>query len=536
MKHSVRKIRAVLCALCFCMGIGTQTAAAPADPLSFFQEGDVVGFIGDSITHAVYTPVNYVEALYQYYLSRFPERIIEFRNLGTGGYNVKDVLNIYDRDPAFRGINKAVIMLGTNEAILETPAEEYLSNMEELIGRLKGDGLSGTDILIISPPVCDETCSLNFDRNGNKYWTYESRVVEYTHALEGKTAEWGVHFLDIHTPMVELTEDIQAENAKNSLTIDCVHPSTTGQFLIASYILKAQGAENESMSGILVPAEGDVQAFRDEMTDFYRGEKGVCWTWKMKVLPVADTEELQAFREISGPVLDLYQESLRAEGLPGDVSYQVLIGEAELGYYTGAQLAEGIDLSTLAAHPLQMSVQQMEARNREWHQAVLEYRNMWIEEMRHQADYTLEEVQAMYDAWRTRDKELRSEMYAIAQDMAGDTYRAVIIEEGASVEELEQEAERVRKEAEEQARKEAEEQARREAEDRAGKEAKEQAAGTARKLRWLVTGLGALLAAIVLFLAVLAERRFGKKHRKNSSGKDNPRKGNKNKKYKTYRR
>lgn len=540
MKKTVKKLCLVLLMLCFCMRLETQAEAAQGESLTFFQEGDVVGFIGDSITHAVYTPVNYVEALYQYYLSRFPERQVEFRNLGAGGYKVRDVLNIYHRDPAFHGINKAVIMLGTNEAILETPTEEYLGNMAELIDQLKKDGLSGEDILILSPPICDETCSFNFDGNGNKHWTYESRVLEYTHALETKTREWGVHYLDIHTPMAELTEEMQRESNKNSLTIDCIHPSTTAQMLIASYILQAQGADGETLSGIFVPREGEAETLRDETSDFYRGEKGVCFTWKLNTLPVADTEELQAFREFSESGSALLKEPFQVEGLSEEISYRVLMGETELGSYTGTQLSEGIDLSTLETHPLQMSVQQMEARNREWHQAVWEYRNIWIEVMMQRADPSQEEVRAEYEKWRSRDEELRREMYAVAQDLAGDSYRAIVIEEGASVEELEQEAEQARKEAEERARKEAEEQAKREAEEKARKESEEQAARTARRLKWILAGLAALLVIVVLFLAALwtrkTNRKRRRKRRKNPKSGEGHGKSNKNIKNKTYRR
>ena len=118
-------------------------ASASAPELSLYEDGDIVGFIGDSITHVTYSSLSYVEMMDQYYQSCFPGRSVEFRNLGTDGFKAMDVLNIYDQDFAFQGINKAVIMLGTNEAILGISTEEYIKNMEDLVGRLKESGLGG---------------------------------------------------------------------------------------------------------------------------------------------------------------------------------------------------------------------------------------------------------------------------------------------------------------------------------------------------------------------------------------------------------
>ena len=38
-----------------------------------FQKGDVVGFFGDSITHAEYSEINYTHVLYNYYVTHLPK-------------------------------------------------------------------------------------------------------------------------------------------------------------------------------------------------------------------------------------------------------------------------------------------------------------------------------------------------------------------------------------------------------------------------------------------------------------------------------
>ena len=106
--------------LCLLLPQGMPVQAEPLSSASpdFYSNNEVVGFIGDSITYASYTPLSYMDILNLFYLSLFPDRQIEFRNISAGGYKISDILNIYDQDPAFDGLDKAVIMLGTNEAIL----------------------------------------------------------------------------------------------------------------------------------------------------------------------------------------------------------------------------------------------------------------------------------------------------------------------------------------------------------------------------------------------------------------------------------
>lgn len=465
-------------AVCLGIGMGVRAEAAETGCLSFYEDGDVVGCIGDSITHVTYGSMSYVEMLDQYYLSRFPERRIEFRNLGAAGYKAGDILNIYDQDPAFRGIDKAVIMLGTNEAILGYSPEDYIGDMERLIERLKEDGLEGEDILILSPPLCDQNCALNY-RNGRPRWTFEDRLLAYMERLEAEAEKWGIYYLDFHTPMAELTARLQKENAGNTLTTDCVHPDAAGQRLIAYYILQAQGAKGEPLSEISVSDQQEITAVRDEVTDFYRGARGMKWTWRTETLPVAATDDLTAFRALFDEGNVVYRKTLRVVGFSEDALYRVLMGETELGSFTGKELEGGIDFSVLEGYK-QDALRQVYDLEKKRHQAAVAYRNMWIEVMMQRAVYTQEQIQTEYERWRASDERLRSEISAIVAENTEDALCMVIVEEGYSAEELEQEALRA-KESAEQARREAAERARKEARERARKEAAERAGRAAEQ-------------------------------------------------------
>ena len=55
----VKKLALFMCALLLWVGIRARAEAFPQTPLGLYGEGDVVGFIGDSITYASYAPLSY---------------------------------------------------------------------------------------------------------------------------------------------------------------------------------------------------------------------------------------------------------------------------------------------------------------------------------------------------------------------------------------------------------------------------------------------------------------------------------------------
>lgn len=401
---------------------------------SFFEDGDVAGFIGDSITHAEYTSINYVEFLYQYYLSRFPDRKIEFRNLGTASCTVQDVLDIYDRDPAFRGLNRAVILLGMNEALQGISADVYIADMERLIDRLKADGLRDEDILVLAPTPYDQTCALNYDKNGYPYQRSDDRLTEYTKRLQVKAEEWEVRYADLHSPIKELSIEIQKEDGKNTLTRgDCIHPEAVGQLAMAYYILKAQGAGDE-LPGILIPK---VPVKVPE--DFGRNQYGARLGWKPECLPVFAADEFQEFLRINPLAEVLGKEMLCVEGLSEEASYELTIDDIALGDFSGRELAEGINFAELKENPLRKLMEEIDEKSRIRHKLAAEYRSAVYVAADAGTQEAWAELEAAWKDWQSADKALRQEMNKKVQAAAGRTYSVCAVQKGYSKEILEQE-------------------------------------------------------------------------------------------------
>ena len=72
-------------------------AAAPAPQ---FQNGDIVALVGDSITHGR----KWHRYVYEYYLTRFPERQIRFVNQGIAGDSAGGALSRLEWDILYSGL------------------------------------------------------------------------------------------------------------------------------------------------------------------------------------------------------------------------------------------------------------------------------------------------------------------------------------------------------------------------------------------------------------------------------------------------
>ncbi len=446
----------------------------PVAQLPLYEDGDVVAVIGDSITHAKYCDFGYAEMLDLYYQCRFPDRKTEFRNMGAEGYKARDVLNIINQDPCFRGFNKAIIMLGTNEAVLKYSPETYLGDMDALILALKDMGLDGEDILVITPPLCDEKFSVA------PIHRFEDRVLEYIEGLKEKTEEWGTYYLDIHTPMVQLTAEIREENPSATLTTgDAIHPSLTGQLWIAAKILYAQGAEREAF-GIEISKE------------FIHSEKGAAGGVRVCTMPLSVTGQASKFRAVFEQVEALYRDKLVVPGLSEDVSYRVLWDETELGCFTGRELADGVDYASFSVNPFAEWEEQLYTLNRQTHKNTVPYRSAWVEVMMQRASYTKEQAGEMHGNWKKRDDELCGQIEELLHEVINSSHRLIVVEEDYPVEQLLQDCEteagkreearkraeaqaqeRVKKEAKLRAERMSEELIRRESREQAGREAEE---------------------------------------------------------------
>jgi lysophospholipase L1-like esterase len=322
-----------------------------------FDSGDVITFIGDSITHGG----GYHSDIFLFYATRFPEKAFRYYNCGISGDTALDVLRRFDRDIVVYKPNIATVLLGMNDigrehygldktapehlAAREAAFDVYKESMNRLASRLS---VTGYRMIFITPTVYDQTAQL---KSENAFGAEDTlrRCAEFVIELAGK---YGSPVVDFHSVMSRVNHKLQkADPAATVVGEDRTHPGEAGHLLMACEFLRAQQMP-EYVSSVSLDAQ--TGAFTETVN---------CRIEASTVLPAAISFACQEFSlpfpvlEVQKPALDwvpfqqkLNRQMLTVKNLKSGL-YTVRIDEQPVGSWTAAELSQGVNLSGNAATP-----------------------------------------------------------------------------------------------------------------------------------------------------------------------------------------
>ncbi len=225
-----------------------QTAAAPSPPETFpappakieLDEGDTLVFLGDSITHqCLYT--QYVE---DFFYTRFPAKRIRFHNAGVGGAKAWDALERFDRDVADYKPKYVTILLGMNDGRYQPFNQEifdtYQNDMGKVIDRIKKTGAAP---VVMSPTMFDSRAARLRKPNDDsgKLELYNSVLAYYGQWLREVATKNGDSFVDMYSPLNNLTFEQRKTEPRFTMIRDSVHPDPPGQIVMAYSIIEDLG-------------------------------------------------------------------------------------------------------------------------------------------------------------------------------------------------------------------------------------------------------------------------------------------------------
>lgn len=337
---------ALLCIIAVA-ALAAPLAAEPATAPQF-QNGDVVAVIGDSITHGR----KYHRYLYEYYLTRFPERQIRFVNQGIAGDSAGGGLARLQWDILPWHPNAASIMFGMNDIGRgfygkANPDEATLTNrkraldyhresMDKLAQALIDNGCG--KLIFVTPSPYDDTAEMAME---NLFGCNDAlaQCGEYGKEL---AAKYKAGVVDVHGPMTALNLEHQKTDPKFTLIgPDRVHPGDVGMMVMAYYYLRAQGVP-ALVSRVSI--NGDkADAVNAQVTGLKAGNQGIEFDCLEKALPwpiEASAKDALALVPLEA---DLDQEQLAVTLPAGD--YKLLIDGQEVGQYSAEALKSGINLA-----------------------------------------------------------------------------------------------------------------------------------------------------------------------------------------------
>ncbi|MEO8426168.1 MAG: GDSL-type esterase/lipase family protein [Verrucomicrobiota bacterium] len=239
--------------------VANLVAGAKADFLPGVRR---VVFLGDSITYSG----QYIEYLEAYTVSRFPERRIEFLNLGLPSETVSGLSEpghaggqfprpgLHERLARVLAQTKpdlVVACYGMNDGIYYPFGEERFQKFQDGIRRLREQAASaGAKVLHITPPPFDplplkgRTLPAGRDEYRQPYDGYNEVLDRYSEWLVAQRANgWDV--VDAHGPMNRYLAESRKQDPGYCLAGDGVHIDATGHWLIARELLLHLGAPAE---------------------------------------------------------------------------------------------------------------------------------------------------------------------------------------------------------------------------------------------------------------------------------------------------
>jgi len=219
-----------------------------------------VVFLGDSITYSG----EYVEFIEAYFTTHFPQRQIEFLNLGLPSETVSGLSEDGHAGGSFprpdlherlaRVLEKTrpdtvIACYGMNDGIYLPFADERFAAFTNGILRLRQAVISsGAKIIHVTPPVFDEARG-----KGPGYAKTLDRYSDWL--LTQRAAGWDV--VDLHRPMDTFLKERRKTDPAFYLAGDGVHAGELGHWIIAKQILLHLGARDldktESPSDMLRP-------------------------------------------------------------------------------------------------------------------------------------------------------------------------------------------------------------------------------------------------------------------------------------------
>lgn len=225
----------------------TLQAAEHDDSLSKLSNVHRIIFLGDSITYSG----QYVEFLEAYFVTRVPERRIEFLNLGLPSETVSGLSEDGHaggqfprpdlRERLARVLEKTkpdlvIACYGMNDGIYLPFSEERFQRFKDGILRLRERvAAAGAKMLHVTPPTFDEV------KGGHP--GYANTLARYSDwLLAQREAGWDV--VDLHGPMTRYLAERREREAGFFLASDGVHCGETGHWIIAKGILLHLGAKD----------------------------------------------------------------------------------------------------------------------------------------------------------------------------------------------------------------------------------------------------------------------------------------------------
>ena len=343
--------------------------------VEIFQDGEMVCFLGDSITHDGL----FYRFIYDYYLTRFADRRIRFANAGVAGDSASGVQGRLSEDVIEKQPTSVAIMFGLNDmnrslyvaapdarilAERETALAGFRRNLEHTANRVRTEA-GDPRLIFLTPSIFDHTMAGSPDNNQPGCNEGVGRCAEIVRAIAGMNH---APVVDFHGPMTAINAERQQRDPYDTIIgPDRVHPGPAGHLIMAWLFLQAQQVPS-LVSRVSVDARSGQVTECANATVSHLAKQGDGWMFLLQEKALPFPVDAHAWNALTFLPIerDLNDERVVIGGLPSGRYALVIDGEV-MGVYAASDLAEGIELACNTATPQYRQAQAVAALNAQRH-------------------------------------------------------------------------------------------------------------------------------------------------------------------------
>jgi lysophospholipase L1-like esterase len=269
-----------------------------------------------------------------------------FLNAGIGGDTATGGANRFASHVLAKKPTAVTIDFGMNDGgygeFNQGRFDGYVNNTEAMLQAAKE---AGVRVAVISPNAVEV-------RNSMKLKTYLETQKQFYAPLKEMAAKQNDAFVDQYAVTREILEKIGADNAEFKAFPDGVHTSPAGALLMAHTILVGLHAPAIVSDLEIDAAEKKAgAATRCKTENVSGGAEGISFDRTDEALPLPVQKDWNPILPYLGELKDLNYYGLKVSGLK-DGKYTLSLDGVNVGTYTSADLAAGVNLGNLETGPL----------------------------------------------------------------------------------------------------------------------------------------------------------------------------------------
>lgn len=317
------------------LGMGALAAPAVAQDKKefFFKDGDVIVVMGDSITEQhLYS--NYLE---MWASSRYPDRKLTFRNVGIGGDRSTGGNSRFKRDVLAHKATALTVDFGMNDggyqAFNQNTFGPYMKGLQGIADQAKA---AKVRVAWVTPQPVEH------NPGNDKAEAYNDTLEKFSAGVKDIAEKNEGLFVDQFHPYWAVIKKARDAGEKGRITGgDAVHPAAPGQAVMAAAILKGLGF-SPVVSRVEIKGGEVIKAENCKVGAIKKIDGGIEFTRHDLALPFFPTEAKSILKY--APLLEeMNQYTLAVAGLQG--KQRVLLGDKEVGVFSGEELAKGVNLT-----------------------------------------------------------------------------------------------------------------------------------------------------------------------------------------------